>query len=164
MTDHLQDLLASLQGERQPDALYRELDHRTKALVGHQLFTLLLVDGEEVARIYSNRPAEYPVAGRKPMGRTPWGELVLKRGQPYLGTDKAGIRWAFFDHALIESMGLGSVISVPVVYDGRCLGTMNLLDAEHHYSPDHVPLATQLGPLLIPAFLEARRGAAERPC
>ena len=93
------------------------------------------------------------------MCQTPWGDLVLKNQKPYLGRDKPAIRWAFFDHALIESMGLGSVINIPVVYDGACLGTMNLLDAEYHYRPEHVAPVAALAPLLIPAFLEARRGA-----
>jgi len=46
--------------------------------VGHELSTLLYVDGAEVARARSSRPAEYPVSGRKPMGPTPWGEHVMK--------------------------------------------------------------------------------------
>lgn len=158
MTGPSDDLLALLQEPGQPATLYRELDRRLARLVGHRLFTLLYVDGEEVARVYSSRPDEYPVSGRKPMGRTPWGEQVLGRCEPYLGVDRASIRWAFFDHALIESMGLGSTLNVPVVYDGACLGTVNLLDAEHHYGLEHVALVTALAPLLVPAFLLARCG------
>jgi GAF domain-containing protein len=159
MTDIVTHLLPVLAESGQPETLYRALDRGMKEAVGHQLFTLLYVDGDEVARCYSNRPVEYPVSGRKPMGKTPWGDLVLTRREPYLGPDKAGIRWAFYDHALIESMGLGSTLNIPVVYDGTCLGTINLLDAEHHYRPEHVAVAMQFAPLLIPAFLQARRGA-----
>ncbi len=36
---------------------------------------------------------------------------------------------------------------------------MNLLDAEHHYKPEDVPLVAVLAPLLIPAFLVARKQA-----
>lgn len=160
MTEDVTEILAALEGPGQPDKVFQAIDVRAKSIVGHQLFTLLYVDGDEVARIYSNRPAEYPVSGRKPMGKTPWGDLVLKSRKPFLGRDKADIRWAFFDHALIESMGFGSAICVPVVYNGACLGTMNLLDAEHRYRDEHVPLVARLAPLLIPAFLEARRSAA----
>jgi hypothetical protein len=160
MTEHILEILNALEQPGQPEITFTALDRLTKSLVGHQLFTLLYVDGDEVARVYSNRPAEYPVSGRKPMGQTPWGDLVLKERKPYLGRDKQGIRWAFFDHALIESMGLGSVINIPVVYDGACLGTMNLLDAEHHYRPEHVAPVAAFAPLLVPAFLEARRRGA----
>ena len=153
-------IFSTLEKPGQPGTIFKAIDALTKSIVGHQLFTLLYVDGEEVARVYSNRPVEYPVSGRKPMAKTPWGDLLLRGCKPYLGRDKAGIRWAFFDHALIESMGLGSAINIPIVYDGACLGTMNLLDVEHHYREEHVPLVAQLAPLLIPAFLEARRNAA----
>ncbi len=156
MTDPAIDLLATLAEPGQPTRLYQALEKVTASLVGHQLFTLLYVDGQDVARVYSNRPDEYPVSGRKTMGETEWGRLVLKERQPYLGRDRAGIRWAFFDHALIEGMGLGSVINIPVIYDGEAIGTMNLLDAEHHYGDAHVAPVARLAPLLVPAFLEAR--------
>jgi GAF domain-containing protein len=159
MTDHLSTLLTTLAEPGQPERLYKALEAATFELVGHKLFTLLYVDGQDVARVYSSRPAEYPVSGRKTMGETPWGNLVLKGRQPFLGPDKAGIRWAFFDHALIESMGLGSVINIPVLYDGEAIGTMNLLDVEHHYREEHVALVQRLSPLLVPAFLEARAKA-----
>lgn len=159
MTDPLDRLSALLAAPGQPDTLYRALDETCRTLVGHALFTLLYVDGQEVARVYSSRPAEYPVSGRKPMGSTPWGAHVLDGRQPFLGRDAAAIRWAFFDHELIESMGLGSVINVPVVYDGFTIGTMNLLAAEHHYTDDHVGPLVRLAPVLVPAFLQARSAA-----
>jgi hypothetical protein len=159
MTNAPLELLSLLEKRGQPDTLFSALQRAAQDLVGHRLFTLLYVDGDDVARVHSSRTAEYPVSGRKPMGGTPWGDLVLKRRQPYLGRDMAGIRWAFFDHELIESMGLGSVINIPVVYDGDCLGAMNLLDSEHHYREERVPLVASFAPLLIPALLEARRGA-----
>jgi hypothetical protein len=151
------DLLTVLGQPGQPNSLYAALDRATKAIAGHRLFTLLYVDGDDVVRTYSNRPAEYPVSGRKPMGKTPWGDHVLRGAKPYLGRDAAGIRWAFFDHALIESMGLRSVINIPVIYDGLCIGAMNLLDVEHHYQGHHVDALIPYGQLLIPAFNEARR-------
>ena len=159
MSDPRLEILGALDRPGQPGTTFKAIDALTKTLIGHQLFTLLYVDGDEVARVYSNRPAEYPVSGRKPMGKTAWGDLVLRDCKPFLGRDKAAIRWAFFDYALIESMGLGAAICIPVVYDGACLGTMNILDAEHHYRDEHVSRVAPLAPLLIPAFMEARRVA-----
>jgi len=157
MTDPASEILAALSSPGQPDATYVALDELTQLLVGHKLFTLLYVDGGDVARVYSTSPQEYPVSGRKPMGSTPWGDLVLKRRLPFLGRTQADMEWAFFDHALSTSMGLGSIINVPVVYDGHCIGTMNITHREHHYTEEHLPLVTGLAPLLIPALLEARR-------
>ena len=155
----LATLAATLEQPGQPGTLYRALDEMTRKLVGHKLFTLLYVDGQEVARVYSNQPEAYPVYGRKPMGPTPWGAHVLEGRKPYLGVDAASIRWAFFDHGLIFSLGCGSVINIPIIYDGATIGTMNLLDAEHHYKPSDVALVAPLAPMLIPAFLDARKQA-----
>ena len=152
-----QDPTALLARPGQPATLFAALDAAFQQRVGHRLFTLLLVDGAEVARLYSSRPEEYPVGGRKPMGTTPWGAHVIHGRQPWLTRDVAGIRWAFFDHALIEGMGLGSNISIPVVYDDACLGTISLLHAAGHYADGDVAKAAELAPLLIPAFLQARQ-------
>lgn len=157
MTDELSAIFRELEKPGQPETAYRALELATKQLVGHRLFTLLYRNGDEVARVYSNRPTEYPVSGRKTMGPTPWGDHVLKQCKPYFGRDKAAIRWAFFDHALIESMGLGSTINLPVVYDGTCIGTINLLDAEFHYREEDVARVAPLASLLIPAFLQAQQ-------
>ncbi len=81
---------------------------------------------------------------------------MLRAGRSWIGTDVAAIRWAFPDHALIESMGLGSAINVPAVYDGRVVGTINLLAPEGFYGPSHVAPVEALAPLLVPAFLAAR--------
>ena len=156
MTSPLETLADCLEKPGQPETLFEALEQQTKTLVGHKLFTLLYVDGLEVARVYSSNTSAYPVFGRKPMGPTPWGKLVMEGRQPYLGKDAASIRWAFFDHELIASLGLGSVINIPVVYNGETIGTMNLLDAEHHYTQAHVLLVAALAPSLIPAFLLAR--------
>ena len=157
----VEDLWNVLGQPGQPNSLYAALDRATKEVAGHQLFTLLYVHGNDVVRTYSNRPAEYPVSGSKPMGKTPWGDHVIHGKKPWLGRNKTAIRWAFFDHALIESMGLGSSINIPVIYDGLCIGTMNLLDAEHHYEERHVEALVPYAQLLIPAFNEARRQAAK---
>ena len=156
MSDDLAALSRVLAEPDQPQALFRAFDAVAKRLVGHELFTLLYVYGQEVARIYSNRPTEYPVSGRKPMGPTPWGKHVMQGKKSYLGRDKDGIRWAFFDHELIISMGLGSAINVPVIYDGQVIGTINLLAPEHHYREEHVAPIERIAPVIVPAFLMAR--------
>lgn len=155
----IEDLLPLLAEPGQPNFFYDALDASLAKHVGHRLLTLLYKDGDEVARVYSNMPDVYPVFGRKPMGVTPWGDLVLRRQQPFLGPDREGVKWAFFDHELIASLGLNSAINIPVVYDGETIGTINLLHEEFYYEEKHVQIAKRFAPLLIPAFLEARRAA-----
>ncbi|WP_019997308.1 GAF domain-containing protein [Aureimonas ureilytica] len=149
------DLTRSLGEPRQPGPFFAQLDAVLKKRVGYILLTLLVVDGAEVVRLYTSDPASYPVSGRKPMTDTPWGDHVIKQGRSFLARDREGLRWAFYDHATIEALGGGSQINVPIVYDGRCIGTVNLTHREHVYGPEHLAAVEELAPLLIPAFLQA---------
>lgn len=153
MPDTLLPLLAR---PGQPDVLFDALSARLREVVGFRLFTLLFVDGDEVARIYSNQPEAYPVSGRKTMGPTPWGAHVIKGRKPWLGRGRADIEWAFYDHELIASLGCGDCINLPVVYDGETVGTFNLLDAEGRYDETHLAAVLPFAPLAVPGFLAAR--------
>jgi GAF domain-containing protein len=138
-----------------PAEVYSALEQRVSARVGFGLFTLLVTTpaGDEVARVHSSNLTAYPLAGRKRMGPTPWGDRVLGQRLPYLGNGRAAIEWAFPDHALIASLGLSSVINVPVVAMGRVLGTVNVLGAEQAYTQDDVDLLLALAPVLVAPFL-----------
>jgi hypothetical protein len=152
----MQSLLSILAEPGQPDRLYQALGAELARDVGHRLFTLLCVNGVTMQRVFSTRPDDYPVATSKPMTATPWGRKVLECKEVFLGRDMAAISWAFFDHALIASLGLGSAITVPVIYNGIALGSMNLLHQEHFYNENHVRIATKFAPLLVPAFLNVQ--------
>ena len=43
----------------------------------------------------------------------------------------------FPDHALIESLGCGSALNIPVKTD-TVIGTVNILDAAHYFSPQKI--------------------------
>jgi GAF domain-containing protein len=143
------------------DKLFQGIDRALGELVGHKLFTILYTspDAQQVIRLYSNQPDAYPVSGAKKMGPTPWGDLVIKRGQPYIGNTAKDIEWAFFDHELIKSLGCDSVLNVPVVVEGQTLGTLNLLHEAGWYEDKHVPIATPFAYLLAPLFAAVRREA-----
>lgn len=140
----------------QPGRLYQALQAAAQAAVGHKLFTLMVwyqATGE-AERVFTSDPKAYPVGGRKALGDSPFGREVLGRQRPYLGRTKADIKWAFFDHELIYSLGLGSVLNIPVRYDGRLLGTMNLLHEEHWYREPDIAAMLPFAALLVPAFRE----------
>jgi hypothetical protein len=63
------------------------------------------------------------------------------------------IRWAFFDHELIASLGCGSCMNLLVIHDGVLLGTINMLHEEGYYSEADLAVAAPFAQLLIPAFL-----------
>ena len=149
--------LAALRQPGPPDALFRALDKALADTVGHKLFTLLYVapDGKRVKRLYTNMPKEYPVAGYKEIKSTPWHKRVVEERRAWVGYNAKDIEWAYFDHELIKSLGCESAMNVPVVYGGRLLGTMNLLDKAGHYKESDVALCEPYAALLIGPFLDA---------
>lgn len=160
LTDHLHACAGALASPAGPPALYQAVQDALGALAGHRLFTLLTVtpDGQEVERVWTSDPAAYPLQGRKRMGPTPWGAHVLQGRQPWMCNDADGIRWAFPDHALIESLGLAACINIPVVAFGQTLGTLNLLDRSGAYGPDAMRVAGVFAAFLVLPF---SRGGAD---
>jgi hypothetical protein len=154
----MQPDLAILSSPGQPAALHAYLDAEVKRRIGHIIFTLMVSAGDEVSRVYTNQPEAYPVMGRKPMRQTAWSAHVMEGGQPWLGPTLAAIAEVFPDHALIASLGCGACINVPVLYDGKVIGTMNALDREGAYTAASIALVAPLAPLAIPSFLLAMRG------
>jgi hypothetical protein len=82
---------------------------------------------------------------------------VLTRQQPYLGRTPADVQSVFFDHALIASLGCGSVLNVPVVWDGRTLGTINLLHEEGWYDDGDAGVGLLFAGLATAAYLTLER-------
>ena len=148
-------LAAKVATATEPFEVYRAVEHVLAGPLGFGLLTMLVVtpDAGEVERVYSSNCQAYPLAGRKRMGPTPWGDLVMRQRLPFLGRDAESIRWAFSDHALIASLGLASAINVPVVAFGQLLGTINVLDAAGRYDEQGVQTLQSVTPLLVASFL-----------
>ncbi|WP_426955167.1 GAF domain-containing protein [Muricoccus radiodurans] len=159
LEDHLARCATALSDPAGPPTLYQAVQDSLGALLGHRLFTLLITtpDGTEVERIWTSDPEAYPLQGRKRMGPTPWGAHVLQGQRPWMCNDAEGIRWAFPDSALIESLGLGSCINIPVVAFGRTLGTLNILDRPGAYPESGMETARLFGALLVLPYAEAAR-------
>lgn len=141
----------------QPGPVYRAVDEAVQKLVGHKLFTLLVVDGQEVARVYSSNPTAYPVSGRKPMNRTPWGDLVLRDRKTWIARSYEDIKGAFFDHELIRSIGCESCVNVPIVWNDKVVGTMNVLHQAGWYDEAKAATIGAFSSLVIAPFVAAAR-------
>jgi hypothetical protein len=152
---HLSDVAAALGQKGQPASVLAALDRATAATLGHRLFTGLLYRAEtgESERVYTSHPAAYPVGGRKAVRETTWTARVFGERRAYVGRGPEDIRAAFLDHELIFSLGCQSVLNLPVVFDGRVLGTVNLLHQAAWYTEDHVPLGLCFAALAVPAYL-----------
>lgn len=143
---------------RQPPAIYRAVEELSH-IIGHRLFTIMRFDPDrsEVERVHSSLPSVYPVGGRKRKKDTAWSDHVLGAMQVFRGDAADDIRAAFDDHATILGLGLGSVLNIPIVSDGRCVGTMNLLHRAGWFRPEDDRVGVMLGAHLVPALASRER-------
>jgi hypothetical protein len=153
---HYAAVAAAAAAPGQPAPLFAALDTAMGAAIGHILFTILVIHpgAGESQRYYSNMPREYPVGGRKPINRTHWFQRVLGDGQAYIGRTYADISDVFFDHELIRSLGCESALNVPVRWDGRSIGTINLLHRAQWYAEGDVPAAEIFAALAAPGLMK----------
>jgi len=137
------------------ESSWKALDELARGVVGHRLFTVMLTDMTAglVRRAYSNRPAEYPFSGTKPLqGNTgDWFESVFNQRRTFVANSIEDIAKVFPDHQLIATLGCGAVLNLPVVLGGDLVAAINLLDAAGHYTPARV--ADAEARLAIPARL-----------
>jgi hypothetical protein len=80
---------------------------------------------------------------------------VFAQQQPYIGRTAADIRACFPDAELILSLGCESVLNLPVVFDGRVLGTVNFLHEAGWFDEGDLPLGLLFAALAVPGFLRA---------
>jgi hypothetical protein len=78
----------------------------------------------------------------------------------FIGRTAADIEAHFPDHALITSLGCAAIINLPVVWDDRLLGTINLLHEEGWYDDGDVPIGLAFAALAVPASLLAASRAS----
>jgi GAF domain-containing protein len=132
-----------------------ELETRVRKELGVRLFTVLawVPERRALRRVHTSHPAEYPVGGEKTVEVAQgWLATCIEGRKPFFGPDRAAVRGVFADHELIEGLGCGSIINVPVVEEGEVLGVLNILDAEGAYDEESVAVAQSLAPLAAPAL------------
>ena len=145
-------------------AAYRAIDALAERVYQHRLFTVTksLHETKEVERVYSSNPRAYAIGGRKQKQGTEWGAQVLDRGEPLICHTPADIARVFADHELIFSLGIGSMINVPVLLGGRSFATMNMSHAGDRFSDDDLPTLRVLAALLLPMVLGGASASRDR--
>jgi hypothetical protein len=153
--EDLSALAEALRSPTQPLTICRALEKLSGETIGHRLFTVMQFDSDrsDVLRIHTSLPAVYPVGGRKQKKETAWAGHVLADMKVFRGCEPADIVSAFDDHETILALGLGSVLNIPVVFKGCCVGTMNLLHQSGWYGPEDERIGLVLGTFLIPVLL-----------
>ena len=116
------------------------------AIIGARLCTMMLFDRASgmACRTHTNMPDSYPVTGTKPVVANEWTATVLDLGEIFVANDIEAIAKVFPDPALIESLGCGAVINIPITVNGAVAGSLNCLDAAGHYTPSRVAASDRL--------------------
>ena len=141
--------------------VFRALHLLADTLVGAKLFTIMRVDMDAMlaSRWYTSDAENYPTSGTKPVEMNRWFEVVHGKQQSFVANTLADIATVFSDHELIGSLGCGSVVNLPVILGGKLVATVNMLDAEHHYTEERVALVEQ--ELLLPSMAAVLFESAE---
>ena len=82
----------------------------------------------------------------------PWGRVVLTEGRVFVARTPEEIRRAFTDHELIASLGIGSIMNVPIGFAGRRLGTMNVSHQADWFTPEDADTGRVIAAVLAPAL------------
>ncbi|MFC3127429.1 GAF domain-containing protein [Pseudoroseomonas globiformis] len=158
MMPELTDAFEAAARENAPLPRIRAADRLAQALTGPLLCTAMVFNRQAmtVQRIFSSHPADYPVGGRKPKRDSEWGRQVLLEGRRFEGEGEAAIRAHFADHAVILGLGLRSVVNLPILSGGACLGTLNLLWPAPELDPAHLATARLLALLAMPDWVDGQ--------
>jgi GAF domain-containing protein len=138
-----------------PDALFEAIHQVAKRRVDAGLVTAMRHDepAATVERLYSSNPQAYPVGGRKLKQDSDWSQHVLVERRVLVSAGDDAIRKHYVDHPTIFGLGMHSCVNVPLVSEGRCIGTLNVLNARSSWSDDEVALARALGLAALAAVL-----------
>ena len=114
---------------------------------GALLCTLLRWDAgtEQLVRVASSRPGEYPVGGSKHFDRPwpAWLEACVGQQTGHVADGAEAVREAFFDHQLIASLGCAGYCTVPVLAEGEVLGVLNALGPAGWATPERLGSLTE---------------------
>jgi GAF domain-containing protein len=143
---------------KSPAALFDAIHRVARRRLDARLVTAMRHNeaASTVERIYSSNEQAYPVGGRKLKRDTGWSRKVLVEHRLLVNAGDHAIRESFEDHAIIFGLGLHSCVNVPLVSEGQCIGTLNLLTARANWSDDEVAIARALGIAALAGVLMMR--------
>ena len=150
-------LLSSAMAAAEPrDPVFRAIDRIARARMAVNVFSasVCFLETMELERVYSSRPDVYGTGQRKSKRETRWAQQVLVERQVFVGEGALEMAAAFDDQERMASIGIRSIINVPVVVADRCLGVLNFGRNVERVLPAHVVLARWLGVAAGVAFLD----------
>jgi GAF domain-containing protein len=124
-------------------------------LIGTRLLTASVfnMDTRQSRRVYSENLEAYPLGGIKPIEDNRWTQIVLHERRLFHTLRIEEIAEVFFDWQLIRSLGYESNANIPIVVDGKVIGTLNLLHEAGYYTSERLEPASALMPYATIAFM-----------
>ena len=108
---------------------------------------------DEVERIHSSDPRAYPVGGRKRAADYAASAAKTAQGEVYIAGDAEEVRRVYRDAELIFSIGVTSIMNVPIRWGGQNIGAINLLGDAGQFGAGEAADAALLAALMVPAIL-----------
>lgn len=147
-------------GDPDPQAALSALDALVQARVGARLFTVMAFDAATgiSRRLWTNAPDVYPIGGEKPLPENGWTRHVILERRPWVANTPQEVAAMLFDHATIAALGCGAALNLPIVVADQVIGTLNLLNAAGHFTPERLAAAETLRLPGAAVLLRARLG------
>lgn len=143
--------------ELKPMQVWQEAEKALLSFYDITLFTVLFYDKKTnlLWRLFSNNQTINAIGGKKRATNSKWSVTVLKHGEVFIAPDKSALMEVFSDAPFLISYGCESVLNVPVKYQGRVIGSLNLLHKEHSYDRGNISPALIISQMLVPYLLDA---------
>jgi len=148
-------LSAAIASPEMPLSLFQAIERIATARMRVSVFSAsnCFVDTLELKRIYSSRPDVYPVGVIKSKRQTNWARYVLKDRRVFVGEGPLEMAAAFDDQERMASLGIRSIINVPVVARDKLFGVLNFARSETRVSAEDLADARLLGIAATVAFI-----------
>ncbi len=152
--DEVDALRAAVAQADPANAIFRVIDDIAVRRMAITVFSAstCFVESMELERIYSSRPDIYAQGARKSKRETRWGRLVMLDRQVFVGEGSLEMAAAFDDQERMESIGIHSIVNVPVVVRDRCAGVLAFGLGTERVRPADIVLARFLGLASSAAF------------
>jgi len=89
-------------------------------------------------RFYSSHASDFPVQGRKHKTLTRWTQTLFVKGQVFVAEGEEALAQTFDDYPQMRSLGLNTVINVPLLKENLCYATFNVFGTRDCWRPEEI--------------------------
>jgi len=136
--------------------VWQETEQVFSSLYDVRLFTVLYYDHKNnmLLRLSSSNETINAVGGKKYVTRSKWSDTVLRQGEIFIAPDKTALMDVFADAPFLISYGCESVLNIPVRFQNKVIGSVNMLHKEHCYDQVDLAPAQIIVQMLVPYILD----------